>query len=185
MLHMSRAFTIDDMRNFAGEAWGALGVRAVEQWCKFNATYFGGALRPIPLVITQTLPYGHRIGQCAYDPGATGRALTLTVPRVGGYGSYDLLADNNTLIHEMVHQLLQERGDEAAHAGEPWRREIMRLTKMITGEDIWAGRSKTMRVGKTIKRGNAPHPETGEASLTQAVIARWPHDGMGIDFGQL
>jgi hypothetical protein len=84
----------------------------------------------------------------------------------------------------MVHQFLFERGEDAAHAGQPWRREIMRLTKLITGKDIWAGASKTVRHDGSIIRMNAPHPETGEQSLPQKFIARWPHDGLGIDFGK-
>jgi hypothetical protein len=64
----------------------------------------------------------------------------------------------------------------------------MRLNKLITGEAIWAGRSMTKRVagadGKLSKviRLNAPH-EDGRASLGQAEIARWPHEGSGIDLG--
>ena len=38
----STMFTIEDMRKFAGEAWGPLGIGIVEQWCKFNSRYFGG-----------------------------------------------------------------------------------------------------------------------------------------------
>jgi hypothetical protein len=52
------------------------------------------------------------------------------------------------------------------------------------------GRSTTKRVvgadGKLSKvvRINKPSDD-GRASLTQAVIARWPHDGMSIDLGRL
>lgn len=45
-------FTVEDMCRFAGEAWGPLGVSIVDQWCAFNAAYFDGVLRPVPLVIT-------------------------------------------------------------------------------------------------------------------------------------
>jgi hypothetical protein len=34
----------------------------------------------------------------------------------------------------------------AGHDGDGWRREIMRLNKLITGKEIWAGRSMTKRV---------------------------------------
>jgi len=46
----------------------------------------------------------------------------------------------------MIHQPLFERGEPAGHDVEGWRREIMRLTKLITGKEIWAGRSMTKRV---------------------------------------
>jgi hypothetical protein len=174
-------FSIEDMRRFGGEAWGQLGVEIVEKWCEFNARYFDNALKPVPLVITNTLPFGRRIAFCSYDPNASGRTITLNVPRL----HHRLVADNNTLLHEMVHQCLFERGEDPHHAGAPWRREIMRLTKLITGREIWAGPSKTMRVNGSVMRMNAPHPETGEQSLPQKIIARWPHDELGIDFGRL
>src|SRR5262245_21855516 len=139
-------FSIEDMRRFALEAWGELGANVVEKWCEFNTTYFSGALKPVPLVITNTQPFGKRIGFCSYDPDASGRTITLNVP--GRYNG--LLADNDTLLHEMLHQYLFERGENAKHAGEPWRREIMRLTKVITGREIWAGRSKTVRDNGTV-----------------------------------
>lgn len=182
MLQVTNRFTVEDMRRFAGEAWGQFGVIVVEQWCRFNAIYFDGALRPVPLVITYTQPFGKRLAFCSYGGAdAPGRTITLNVPK-----DHDkLLADNNTLLHEMVHQFLFECGESAAHLSPGWRREIMRLTKQITGKDIWAGRSMTVRRDKRVVRINAPHPETKEASLSQAVIARWPHDGLGIDFGHL
>lgn len=140
-------------------------------------------LRPIPLVISQTLPFGKRIGQCAHNTGhcRSGRAITLNLPDQGGH----LIADNNTLLHEMLHQCLFERGENPAHAGEPWRREIMRLTKLITGKPIWAGPSRVVRQNGKAVRINVPHPETKEPSLPQAVIARWPHDGLNINLGFL
>lgn len=181
MLQVTNRFSVEDMRRFAGEAWGELGVNVVEQWCRFNASYFGSVLRPVPLVITHAQPFGKRLAYCSYNPGTGGRTITLNVPK-----DHDkLLADNNTLLHEMVHQFLFERGEDAAHLGSGWRREIMRLTKQITGKDVWAGRSMTARCDKRVVRINAPHPETKEPSLPQAIIARWPHDAFDINFGYL
>lgn len=149
-------------------------------WGQFNAAYFDGVLRPVPLVITNTQPFGRRLAFCSYNPGV-GRTITLNLPKQHNV----LVADANTLLHEMVHQLLFERGEDAAHAGEPWRREIMRLTPLITGKTIWAGQSKTVRSNGSVIRMNVPHPKTGEPSLPQKIIARWPHDGLGIDLGHL
>jgi hypothetical protein len=178
----SSRFTVEDMRRFAGEAWGPIGVNIVERWCEYNAAYFDNALRPVPLVITNTQPFGKRLAFCSYNPNTSGRTITLNVPKM----HKSLLADNNTLVHEMVHQLLFERGENAAHSSEGWRREIMRLTKQITGKEVWAGRSKTVRQDdKRVVRINAAHPQTNEPSLPQAIIARWPHDGLGIDLGYL
>jgi hypothetical protein len=36
------AATVEDMRRFAGEAWGAFGVSVVSKWCEFDARYFDG-----------------------------------------------------------------------------------------------------------------------------------------------
>jgi hypothetical protein len=177
----SNRFTVEDMRRFAGEAWGPLGVNIVERWCEYNATYFTGALRPVPLVLTHTQPYGALRAFCSYNPNTSGRTITLNVPKI----RKRLLADNNTLVHEMVHQLLFERGEDPHHASEGWRREIMRLTKQITGKEVWAGRSKTVRRDKRVVRINVPHPETNEPSLSQDAIARWPREGLGIDLGCL
>ena len=186
MLDVTNSFTVEDMRRFAGEAWGPLGADIVEKWCEFNAIYFDNALRPVPLVITHTQPFGKRLGFCSYNPDASGRTITLNVPQRKYSGrQYALLADNNSLLHEMVHQFLFERGENAAHLSPGWRREIMRLTKQIIGKTIWAGPSTTVRREGRVTRINAPHPETGEPSLPQKIIARWPHDGLGIDFGCL
>jgi hypothetical protein len=177
---LQAAFTIADMHRFAGEAWGPLGAAIVEKWSEFNARYFDGALKPVPLVITNTLPFGKRVAFCSYAPREGGRTITLNVPKDHNI----LLADNNTLLHEMIHQSLFERGEYAGHDGESWRREIMRLTKVISGKTIWAGRSRTVRQNGKVVRINAPHND-GTLSLPQAVIARWPHDGLGINLGLL
>jgi hypothetical protein len=61
----------------------------------------------------------------------------------------------------------------------------MRLTHLITGKIIWAGPSKVVRQDGKATRINAPHPETNEPSLPQAIIARWPHGSLGINLGFL
>ena len=104
-----------------------------------------------------------------------GRTIMLNVPTM----FTDLRADSGTLLHEMVHQYLNERGEPAGHDSEGWRREIMRLHEMLTGKKIWAGASITKRL-----RINAPSP-TGKASLTQRQIARWPHAVRGLHWGPL
>src|SRR5215471_14343872 len=141
-----RKFTVEDMHRFAGEAWGQLGFNVVKRWCEFNATYFDGTLQPVPLVITNTLPFGKRIAFCSYNPNATGRTITLNVPK----DHKSLVADNDTLLHEMVHQSLFERGEDAAHLSKGWRREIMRITKLITGADHRRLHSDTTREARPI-----------------------------------
>jgi hypothetical protein len=174
-------FTFEDMVRFAGEAWGPLGFQAAHKWAEFNRRYFDGALRPVPLVITHTQPFGRRLAFCSFNPDTSGRTITVNVPSC----YKQLLADNATLLHEMIRQHLFERGEYAGHDGEPWRRELMRLNRLLTGMEIWAGRSKTMRRDGKVVRANSPHPETGRVSLTQQQIARWPHDREDIRLGSL
>lgn len=184
MKQTATCFTFEDMRKFATEAWGPLGANTVDRWAEFNATYFQNRLRPIPLVITNTQPFGSRLAFCSW--GGRGRTITVNVPR-----SHDrLVADNATLLHEMVHQCCAECGEDAAHSSPAWRREIMRLHKTMTGNEIWAGRSATVRrkingASKSkVIRINVPHPDTGAPSLTQDHIARWPRS-CGICLGKL
>jgi hypothetical protein len=93
------------------------------------------------------------------------------------------VADNDTLLHEMIHQALFERGTDPAHASAGWRNEIMRLHQLITGSQIWAGRSITKRIDGRVVRINEPRSD-GTVSMTQGSIARWPHSA-GIDLGRL
>lgn len=183
------SFTLDDMRNAAGEAWGPFGRAIVDKWAEFNATYFAGVLRPIPIILTHTQPFGRRVAFCSYTTeGKYGRTITLNLPRQpGDHGAkYALQATNGTLLHEMAHQALFERGRDPAHSSEAWRLEIMRLHKAITGQEIWAGRSITKRdpQSKRVVRINEPRPD-GTPSLTQGEIASWPHSGSGIELGKL
>ena len=175
------AFTIDDMRKCATEAWGPLGSNAVERWQEFNQLYFANQLRPIPLVITNAQPFGKRLAFCSWG---CGRTITLNVPKL----HKRLLADNGVLLHEMCHQCLYERDEDPAHTSAGWRNEIMRLHEQITGHTIWAGRSTTARrkIGDVSKvvRINKPNAETGQLSLRQGEIARWPHS-CGVSLGEL
>jgi hypothetical protein len=51
---MPSAFSLNDMRRFASEAWGPPGSAIVARWAEFNARYFGRRLRPVPLVLINT-----------------------------------------------------------------------------------------------------------------------------------
>jgi hypothetical protein len=138
-------FTFAQMEHYADEAWGELSLNAAHRWRDFNANYFNGELRPVPIVLTFTQPYGRRLAFCLYNFDsehrsspvmASGRTITLNIPQVGKV----LIADNASLLHEMVHQRLFERGEDGSHAGEGWRREIMRINLLLPGgQAIWAG----------------------------------------------
>jgi hypothetical protein len=164
------AFTVKDMEKFAYTAWGDLGYSTVRKWVEFNDRYFGGQLRPIPIIITSTKPHG----ACTAMTGHTVIELNVS-PR--------LRASNSTLLHEMVHQYLHQRREYAKHAGDAWCREIMRITKLIDGREIWCGRTKTHWIGGKAVRKNCVGAD-GQASLPQRDIARWPLS-IGINLGKL
>jgi hypothetical protein len=178
---MARGYTFAEMRHALEVGWGEVGGRVADCWREYNRLYFGGRLRPLPIFLTPATPYGHLLGWCC---GHDVRVIALAAPRQGDV----LVADRDTLLHEMVHQLLFEEGVSPRHKDEPWCREIMRLHKQITGKEIWAGKYTVMKKrvgdGRASVRGNLPRPGTGEPSIPQAEIARWPHDS-GIDLGAL
>jgi hypothetical protein len=98
------------------------------------------------------------------------RTITLNVPRQ----AQSLVADNGTLLHEMVHQHLNQIGEDATHASAAWRREIMRLHSQITGTHIWAGRSMVKRdpASKKVVRLNEP--------VLAALTTRAPSHSPGV-----
>jgi hypothetical protein len=162
------SFSYDDMAKFAAEAWGPLGAQTVKVWALYNERFFGGVLKPVPLVITNAQPFGGRLAFCSHNTAGGGRTITVNVPSAHS----QLLADNSTLLHEMIHQCLFERGENPKHSSEAWRREIMRLHHVLTGAEIWAGKSRPVRRDGRVIRENQPHPD-GRLSLPQGEIARW------------
>src|SRR5262245_49408530 len=184
-------FTLRDMERFAGEAWGPLGTNTFRKWVEFNDRYFAGKLRPIPLVITHVQLFGRRMAFCSHNAVTGGRTITVNVPKMpGSAGNYPLFADNGNLLHGMVHQLLRDAGEPAGHDSEGWQQEVMRLHRLITGKEIWAGRSMTKRVegseGRLSRVVGVNEERSGvRVSMTQLQIAEWPHCGHGIDLGRL
>jgi hypothetical protein len=156
-------------------------------WADYNERYWGGRLRPLPVFLTPATPYGKRLGWTCCEPQVTHIALAypLTCPAEGQV----LVADRSTLLHEMTHQGLSEAGLCPEHKGQPWRDEVMRLHRLLTGQDIWAGAPTVVKEkdGDGARRSvrlNRPQPVTGQPSLSQADIARWP-GSVGIDLGAL
>jgi hypothetical protein len=166
-----QGITFAEMKKVARHGWGDLGERAVDVWLDYNNRYFGGRLNALPLHFVPTTPYGNLIGWTCCQGAVT--HIALCEPREGKH----LIADRRTLLHEMIHQGLHESGRNIRHKGQPWRDEIMRLHLLITGQPLWAA---ARIVGKDEKRKSVarlrPHPETGQLSITQQQIARWPHD---------
>ena len=173
------AYAPGEMRRALVAGWGRLGGRVADYWDEYNRAYFGGRLRPLPIFLTPVSPYGHWVGRTCVSREVT--HIALTAPKSGEF----LVANRGVLLHEMLHQYLFEWGVCPHHAGGPWRWEIMRLHRQITGREIWAGEYTVVKdKGRKSVRVNRPHPRTGEPSLVQMQIARWPY-GTGIDLGPL
>lgn len=178
-------YTFADMRKALVVGWGDVGATTADLWREYNRKFFGNRLRPIPMFFTPATPYGKMFGwTCCAD------VITHIALARPGSGSY-LVADRNTLLHEMIHQHLHERDESPKHKDQPWCDEVMRLHRELTGKKVWAGRytvfkepaSRPGGIRKSV-RGNMPNPETGEESIGQTVIAGWPRS-MGIQLGEL
>jgi hypothetical protein len=177
------SYTFAEMQHALVVGWGELGARVAQYWLDYNELYFAGKLQPLPIFLVPTAPYGYRLGWTCCQKAIT--HIALTVPGLGT----KLVANRSTLLHEMVHQHCHEQGLNVRHAGEPWRKEIMRIHLQITGTKIWAGR---YYVGKQkngdgsfhSKRMNRADPESGQASISQFQISRWPYS-LGINLGAL
>jgi hypothetical protein len=170
-------FTFDDMRRALVKGWGETGLHIACTWDEFNQDYFGGELQPIPIFLTQTSPYGHWLGlTCCQNPVTH---IALCRP---GDGT-KLVADCGVLLHEMIHQLLSQRRVCPAHAGAPWRSEIMRLHQKVTGEPLVLVRQRVIKV-KQADGSRRSARVSPPGAVTQGKIARWPHS-FGLRFSPL
>jgi hypothetical protein len=165
----SNAPTFDECVLIADRCFGALGRKTMLLWREYNALYFGGALQVTPVLYVPTSPYGHWVGCICYQQN-----IYLMEPRKDGhYRTWDFV--RGVLLHEMVHQYLQQLRRNAAHAGQPWCDEIMRISRLF-GLDVWAGAYTVARVnGKLMRVNRAPASPNGAQVLQQKEIARWPH----------
>jgi hypothetical protein len=171
------------MRRTLVVGWGDRGRRTAECWREFNRLYFDNRLLPLPVFFTPATPYGRMVGWTCCGQAVT--HIALCAPREGRF----LVACRGCLLHEMIHQHLHEQGLDPKHNGEPWRLEIMRLHKEITGKSIWAGAYTVAKVkgadgARASVRTNMAEPGTGRVSLCQKDIARWPMS-VGVRLGGL
>lgn len=82
----------------------------------------------------------------------------------------------------MAHAWLVQTGQNSKHDGQPWRDEIMRLSKIL-GSSVLAGKTHVRKV-KQPDRTRKSVRAVDEGSLSQAEIASWPHS-VGIKFRAL
>jgi len=124
-----------------------------------------------------TSPWGHWVGlTCSIIRTAPPARLYLMFPG-GRDDQRPWPYVRGVLLHEMTHAYLLERGENAEHKSQPWRREIMRLSRDL-GRPVFAGAStvgKRRRAdGRRVSvRFNKPATD-GTPSLSQDEIACWP-----------
>ena len=159
--------TLDEMRKLMSWSWGEKGLLIADLWDAFNGRYWQGRLVPVPIWFPAASPYGLWTGQYTGGPDCTSHHIQL----VRGLSSQETA---NTLLHEMIHQYLHESGQSASHNAWPWCNEIMRLTKLIWGREIYASPSQPRKVNGKSQRIQKQGPN-GEASIPRKHIASWPH----------
>lgn len=176
--HVRPDMTADQMRQWLSAGWGELGASIADAFQDLNGQFFDGALRPLPVVPTPVSPYGNWLGLTCGNPHAqAAHVIYLTVPHAGE----TLVADRSVLLHEMAHAWLFQRGENSAHDGEPWRREIMRLSA-LAGRLIDVQPVKFAKVRQPDGKRKSVRVQQGE--LSQLEIANWPRS-IGLDFGPL
>jgi hypothetical protein len=165
--------TRKQMRIFLEYGWGELGLNVFNAWEDFNAHFLDDKLRPIPIVITATSPFGHWYGCTHWVAQRRVAFIALTAP-----SNATLRSDCGVLLHEMVHAYLVERGEVPDHEGAPWCREITRLSAMLGCPEITVRPQRVQRVNGKVAR------VTPDGSLSRGDAARWPHS-VGLDLGSL
>jgi hypothetical protein len=159
---ISSGVSFDDALLIAERCFGELGRKTIFLWQRYNEEYFSGSLEVTPVLYVPTSPYGHWIGLHRAD-----RNIYLMPPAPSRPWS----RVRAVLLHEMIHQNLSQSGKDVRHAGEPWCREIMRIS-MHFDRKIWAGKY-TVRNGQRVN--TAPPLATNARILNQREIASWPH----------
>lgn len=161
-----RPLDMNELRNLMEQSWGERGLWLAGKWGSFNEKYWQGKLVPLPIWLPSAPPYGRWFGLYSGGPGRTSHHIQIK----RGLDNQSMLG---VLLHEMTHQYLYESGQESQHNSEPWCDEIMRLTKLIWGRDIWASPSQPRKVdGKSVRvQKTGPN---GEESLPLKLISTWP-----------
>jgi hypothetical protein len=150
--------------------WGDAGTWAADTWTAHNAAYFDGKLRYHGIVFGLT-PHGGHLAHTS----PTGRITlhpALLDPQSDAWLIGHKLGERHatdTLLHEMIHAALIQRGDDSGHNGWPWCNEIMRITTELGLKPIKAAPVKPRRIdGKVVRLPLDGH-------LSRDEISRWPH----------
>jgi hypothetical protein len=162
----NRRVDFDDAVLIADRCFGELGRKTIFLWQEYNDLFFGASLSPTPVLFVPTSPYGHWVGLHCHQ-----KNIYLMFP--GPKRSWPFV--RGVLLHEMIHQSLDQHGEPTAHASASWCREIMRISHEL-GRDIWAGRYTVKKINGRACRANEERPSgTRGTALNQKQISTWPH----------
>jgi SprT-like family len=146
-----------------------------DEFQRHNAHYFGGALQPIPIVVGLSA-YGGCLGLTRLA-GEWGDAPRITIATQ--YLKRGRNETSDILLHEMIHALLSQQGENVRHNGAPWCREIMRITPLLDLPPILAAPIVPSRVpsraGGLIGRQAKPVRVAKPSHLSRQDLAHWPH----------
>jgi hypothetical protein len=180
--------TLAEYRIAAETLWGAAGAYAADEFARLNREHFDGEIHPTPIVIGITAfgrclgltrPTGHVV-----KPRITLASNIFCVTQHGAeMGTAPICGSamvTDTLLHEMIHVLLIQRGEDPSHNGNPWCAELERLSPVILGHPIKAAPVKSVRVNGSVRK------QVPDGCIPRAALASWPQSlrPAGFDWGQ-
>lgn len=159
--------TLHEFRKLMEWTYSDRGVALANAWEWMNNECFYGMLKPCPILLPSSPPFGHWIGLCTGNK--EGETVHIQIKR-----DLPISSHFDVLLHECLHAYLRETKQSTDHNANPWCDEIMRLTRQIWGIEIHASPDSPRRVNGVSKRVQKPSA-TGHPSITRTQIARWPH----------
>jgi hypothetical protein len=169
--------TLDEFQKLMSWTYSEKGTALAKAWHWMNEGFFHGILKPCPILLPSSPPYGHWIGLCTGNP--EGDTLHIQVKR-----DLELKQQFNVLLHECLHAYLRELKESTDHNARPWCREIVRLTGEIWNVEIHAAPDSPRKVNGRSVRIQKPS-STGMPSITRCQIAGWPYSiGLVVPYEQ-
>jgi len=168
----------EEMRVASEALWPGVGSWAYDVWADHNDRYFDNALEPAAIVWGLT-PHGHALGSCSHSqPTRITMHTSLLQPSGDAWKIGHKLGRafaSDVLLHEMIHQVIHERGDgrawsgdKSSHNNEFWVAEVNRIAPKL-GLPANAGVCKQRRT----ESGRRVVPPDG--CMSRAALSSWPH----------
>lgn len=161
--------TVRDYRYAAGLLWGIAGTFLVDEYQALNARYFADELPPRPIVIG-LVAYGGCLGLTRHDGPWIGPRITIA-PELFRRGTRHVA---DVLLHEMIHTKLILAGEYAKHNGQPWCRELMRLSPLVLGVECQAEPIHPRRIRDAPTGKSSTRRQVRAGFLSRAALAGWP-----------